>query len=253
MTLPASGLITMNQINIELARPATQAINLNDPACRALAGVPSGIIRLSDFYSKRTVDVVQTQIQQTSARVTTTVLTGWTPVTAGNLIVIELNYDGANGPAPAAPAGYTFWPSGWVGIAGAGNIGIFYKVAAGGETGVNFTHGNSQTCSVMREYYASTIAFAAPVTGTSINPDPPAITPAAGFKSYLFVAGAIYGTAGISSFSAGYPISQNGAAATGSLIRVASSGKQITAASENPGVMALSASAPWDAFTYAVA
>jgi len=52
MTLQSSGPISMNDINIELGRSSGASINLNDAAVRALAGVPSGTISLSNFYGK---------------------------------------------------------------------------------------------------------------------------------------------------------------------------------------------------------
>jgi len=45
----------MSQINVELAYPATQIISLNDAAVRTLAGVPSGVISLSNFYGKSNI------------------------------------------------------------------------------------------------------------------------------------------------------------------------------------------------------
>ena len=39
MTLPASGAISLNQVNVELLRSATASINLNDSAVRTLAQV----------------------------------------------------------------------------------------------------------------------------------------------------------------------------------------------------------------------
>jgi hypothetical protein len=52
MTLPASGLISMSQVNTELQNPLTSVIRLNDSQVRALAGKPSGTIRMSDLYGK---------------------------------------------------------------------------------------------------------------------------------------------------------------------------------------------------------
>jgi len=49
MTTP-TGTIRFSDINAELGRPWNQAINLNDPAVRALAGRPNGAI---DFGSLR--------------------------------------------------------------------------------------------------------------------------------------------------------------------------------------------------------
>lgn len=52
MTLPASGQITMSQINEELQRPANTPINLNETIVRGLAGRMSGQIAMSDFHGK---------------------------------------------------------------------------------------------------------------------------------------------------------------------------------------------------------
>lgn len=50
MSLPSSGTITMGMIRTELKQ--TGAISLGSSTCRKLAGVPSGAIKLSDFYGK---------------------------------------------------------------------------------------------------------------------------------------------------------------------------------------------------------
>ena len=50
MALPASGQISMSEVNVELSNPATTQISLNDTDVRVLFGVPSGAISLSDGY-----------------------------------------------------------------------------------------------------------------------------------------------------------------------------------------------------------
>jgi hypothetical protein len=55
MTLPSSGTISMNNVNVELDRSGTTTISLNDADVRALAGVPSGTISLSSLYGKSNV------------------------------------------------------------------------------------------------------------------------------------------------------------------------------------------------------
>lgn len=52
MTLPASGPISFNAINVELGVTGTTQANINQASYRTLAGVPSGAISLSNFYGK---------------------------------------------------------------------------------------------------------------------------------------------------------------------------------------------------------
>ncbi len=52
MTLPASGLITMADVNVEFGRASNTPITLNDSDVRALAGIPSGAISLNDLHGK---------------------------------------------------------------------------------------------------------------------------------------------------------------------------------------------------------
>lgn len=52
MALPPSGPISLNQVNTELGRPATQTLSLGSPEVRALAQVPSGPISMSNLYGK---------------------------------------------------------------------------------------------------------------------------------------------------------------------------------------------------------
>ena len=52
MTLPASGPITMNQVNVELGNSGTTSISLGQSTVRALAGIPSGAISLDSLHGK---------------------------------------------------------------------------------------------------------------------------------------------------------------------------------------------------------
>lgn len=52
MTLPSTGAMTASMINLEMKRSASAAFNMNDPEVRRLAGKPSGLISMSDFYGK---------------------------------------------------------------------------------------------------------------------------------------------------------------------------------------------------------
>lgn len=52
MTLPSSGPISFNAINVELGQAGTTTASLGQASYRALAGVASGPISLSNFYGK---------------------------------------------------------------------------------------------------------------------------------------------------------------------------------------------------------
>lgn len=52
MTLPASGQISMSQVNTELGYSSSAAITLNNAAVRTLAGIASGAISLNDLHGK---------------------------------------------------------------------------------------------------------------------------------------------------------------------------------------------------------
>jgi len=52
MALPASGLIHMSSLNVEVGRATTYNSNLNETIFRTLANKATGIISLADFYGK---------------------------------------------------------------------------------------------------------------------------------------------------------------------------------------------------------
>lgn len=52
MTLPASGTITFNNVNVELGVSGTTTRSLNDSTVRTLAAVPSGAISMSNLHGK---------------------------------------------------------------------------------------------------------------------------------------------------------------------------------------------------------
>jgi len=61
MTLPGSGTISFNAINIELGLSGTANKSINDANYRTLAGVSSGTIDLQDFHGKSNEVLQDTQ------------------------------------------------------------------------------------------------------------------------------------------------------------------------------------------------
>lgn len=250
MTLPASGLITMAQINTELGQASNTGINMNAPVCRALAGVSaSGLIRLSDFYGEKLISVVQRRQHTTTARVSTSVLSGWTPAIAGNLLIVEFLCGQANTPAPQTPAGWTSW----LGNVDTGNglwLNFFYKQAAGGETGVNITHGNNMTCSNMREFSGwSNLGIVTPVGATNAAPNPPAANYAEG---KIVIAGCEFLNGTVTAFSPGYSNGIQVSTSVNGVLTIGSAEKVMGSDPEDPGAMAISLSIANGAFSYGV-
>lgn len=64
MTLQTSGIISLGNVDIELRRSGTAAVSLGQGIVRTLAGVQSGIIRLSDLYGKTTFPLAGAVISQ---------------------------------------------------------------------------------------------------------------------------------------------------------------------------------------------
>lgn len=52
MTLPVSGAISLNQVNVELGLAGTTLISMNQASVRTLAGVPSGAISMQNLQGK---------------------------------------------------------------------------------------------------------------------------------------------------------------------------------------------------------
>lgn len=96
MTLPASGQISLNQVNVELDNSGTAQIGMNDTAVRDLFGISSGEIEMSDGYGKSAeILPTQTYTAATNGRITVgnsstnaqLSFSGWSPQ-AGDLLVV---------------------------------------------------------------------------------------------------------------------------------------------------------------------
>tara|TARA_R110000822_G_scaffold133279_2_gene270587 strand:- start:110 stop:934 length:825 start_codon:yes stop_codon:yes gene_type:complete len=83
MTLPVSGAISLNQVNVELDIAGTTTISLNDSAVRGLFEVASGAIGISNGYGKANAFGFAVATNATNANLRTlAVAAGWNGTSA---------------------------------------------------------------------------------------------------------------------------------------------------------------------------
>lgn len=144
MTLQASGPITLDDINVELGLARTTPISITQSNARALAGIPSGPIYLSDFYGKSSVFKFAVTTTTSNANLyTLAVNAGWNKISGVQLTInaevvlyatTTSNY-GLTIPAglfPVAPLIINYGI-----IAGAGGIGANGSSSGSGSNGSN--------------------------------------------------------------------------------------------------------------------
>lgn len=139
MTLPVSGAISFNAINVELGVAGTTNANINQASYRTLAGVASGAISLSNFYGKSNVFSFTISANQTNANLRTlAVAAGWNQssavsATINSGVYVYSTSTGTPGLTinGSFPGGVTLINSGIIqGMGGAGGTGGF-AIAAG--------------------------------------------------------------------------------------------------------------------------
>jgi hypothetical protein len=170
---------------------------------------------------------------------------------AGELLVVAIAMEN-NGAGPSTPAG---WTAAFVPVTNTVILGVYTKVAAGGETGVTISHGNNETVWMAWRINGTSagVYTVATATGTSTGPDAPSVTPAAGSKDYLWLAGAAQRVSAATGYPATYTQGQQTIASTGANVSVIESAeRQLTSTTDDPGAFTIAASQAWVAFTMAV-
>lgn len=91
MTLPASGPISLNNVNVELGLSGTTSINMNQASVRTLFAVPSGAISMSNGYGKSNRSVISHTFASNTANASLNVtsISGYTAGTSDITITVN--------------------------------------------------------------------------------------------------------------------------------------------------------------------
>lgn len=133
MTLPATGQITINNINVELGSPGTTQASLGQVSFRQLAGVASGPITMNDFHGKSNVFFATISTDQSNLNLATwAAANGWNGTLAAEITIAPGVYiystsTGTPGLTTGSfPNGVTIINNGYIiGKGGAGGAGLF--------------------------------------------------------------------------------------------------------------------------------
>jgi hypothetical protein len=135
MTLPLSGAISLNQVNVELGLSGTTTISMNQASVRTLFGVPSGAISMSDGYGKSNAFSFTISSNQTNANLRTlAVAAGWPGTSAVNATINSGIYISSNGTGTPALTVNGSFPNGVSLI----NNGIIVGMGGNGGNGGGF-------------------------------------------------------------------------------------------------------------------
>ena len=97
MALPASGVISLNAVNVELGLSGTTTISMNQASLRTLFGVGSGGVSMSNGYGKANEFTLTISANQTNANLATLATNaGWDGSTKLNAIINSGIYISSN-------------------------------------------------------------------------------------------------------------------------------------------------------------
>ena len=174
MTLPASGPISFNNINVELGVSGTTQASLGQASYRTLAGVASGAISMSNFYGKSNQFAFTISSNQTNANLATlATAAGWNGssklvATIGSGVYISSNAS----PTPALtvngsfPGGVSLINNGFiVGRGGTGGEGGYGVVDGYGNPGVGAGYSGGSGAGAMLVSVAITVTNNGTIAG----------------------------------------------------------------------------------------
>jgi len=204
MTLPSSGTINCSQIDLELGDSGTSIISLGDADARALAGVPSGSISMSDFYGKSSASPPSLNDGVTILAYSNGVPSG---TTAGDLLVI-LNV-GANAASGAQCPLIPGWTNlGYIGFPGGGGMRAQYIIYDGTYTTVATGASGTVLGGGLWSFKAGTFT-GSPTGGVASGFNPPSVAANKSAQSRVLVFGAWAATTSTNLQVTSYPLPTN--------------------------------------------
>lgn len=163
MTLPASGPISLNAVNVELQQTATGTISLNDTKVRTLFGVASGAISMSNGYGKAYTVAGNSGVLTAGTSYTLPSTSGLTI----NVLVIGAGAGGGGGSGRTSYSGY------FTGGGGGGSGAAVYATSIAvtpGQT-ISFSIGSGGAAGATRDgvYSSGSDGTAGATTAVTVN------------------------------------------------------------------------------------